>query len=36
MGNILRNLSVLEQKNDLQKWKDSTSYGKRWIIETIC
>jgi len=21
-GNILRNLSVLAQKNDLQKWKD--------------
>ena len=27
-GNILRNLSVLAQKNDLQKWKDSVSYGK--------
>ncbi len=26
-GNILRNLSVLAQKNDLQKWK----YGKLWI-----
>ncbi len=33
-GNILRNLSVLAQKNDLQKWKDSESYGKRWIVET--
>ncbi len=34
-GNILRNLSVLSQKTDLQKWKDSVSYGKRWIVETV-
>ena len=34
-GNILRNLSVLEQRNDLQKWKDSVSYGQRWIAETV-
>jgi hypothetical protein len=35
-GNILRNLSVPNQKNDLQKWKkDSVSYGQRWIVETI-
>ncbi len=34
-GNILRNLSVLTQRNDLQKWKDSVSYGKRWIAETV-
>ncbi len=34
-GNILRNLSLLSQKNDLQKWKDSVSYGKRWIVETV-
>ncbi len=34
-GNILRNLSVIAQKNDLQKWKDSVSYGKRWIVETV-
>ena len=35
-GNVLRNLSVLAQKNDLQKWKDSiVSYGKRWIAETV-
>ena len=32
---ILRNLSVLTQRNDLQKWKDSVSYGKRWIAETV-
>jgi hypothetical protein len=35
-GNILRNLSVLAQKKDLQKWKDSVSYdGQRWITETV-
>ncbi|HEY6534624.1 MAG TPA: transposase [Candidatus Nitrosocosmicus sp.] len=34
-GNILRNLTVLAQKNDLQKRKDSISYGKQWIIETV-
>ena len=34
-GNILRNLSVLAQRNDLQEWKDSVSYGKRWIAETV-
>jgi hypothetical protein len=35
-GNIFRNLSVLAQRNDLQKWKDnSVSYGQRWIIETV-
>ncbi len=33
--NILRNLSVISQKNDLQKWKDSVSYGQRWIVETV-
>ena len=34
--NILRNLSVLSQENDLQRWKeDSVSYGKRWIVETV-
>ena len=34
-GNILRNLSVLEQKKDLQKWKDSVSYGQRWTVEAV-
>ena len=34
-GNILRNLSVISQKKDLQRWKDSVSYGKRWIVETV-
>jgi hypothetical protein len=35
-GNFLRNLSVISQKKDLQKWKDNVSYdGQRWIIETV-
>ena len=34
-GNFLRNLSVISQKKDLQKWKDSVSYGQRWIVETV-
>jgi|SRR3954463_4534019 hypothetical protein len=34
-GNILRNLSVISQKNDLQKGKDSVSYGYRLIVETV-
>ncbi len=34
-GHILINLSVLTQKNDLQKWMDSISYGQRWIVETV-
>ena len=27
-GNFFRNLAVLAQRNDLQKWKDSVSYGQ--------
>ena len=34
-NHILRNLSVISQKNNLQKWKDIVSYGKRWIVETV-
>ena len=34
-GNIIRNLSVMAQRNDLQRWKDSVSYGQRWIVETV-
>jgi hypothetical protein len=36
-GHILRNLSVISQKNDLQKWReDNESYGQRWIVvETV-
>ena len=34
--NFLRNLSVISQKKDLQKWKDNVSYdGQRWIVETV-
>ncbi len=35
-GHILRNLSVIAQRNDLQQWKDSiVIYGKRWMVETF-
>ena len=34
-GNILRNLSVISQKKDLERWKDSVSYGQRWMVETV-
>ena len=34
-GHILRNLSVLAQRNDFGRWKDSVSYGKRWMVETV-
>ena len=35
-GYILRNLSVIVQKNDFKIWKDGiVIYGKRWLIETI-
>jgi hypothetical protein len=32
--NILRNLSIISQKNDLQKWKEDSivRYGQRWIV----
>ena len=30
-----KNLSVISKRNDLQKWKDSGIYGKRWIVETV-
>ena len=33
--NTLRNLSIISQKNNLQEWKDSVSYGQRWIVETV-
>jgi len=32
-NHIFRNLSVMFQKNNLQEWKDSVSYGQRWIAE---
>jgi len=34
-GNIIRNLTGVAQRNDLQKWKDGERYGKRWIVETV-
>ncbi len=35
-GHILRNLSVIAQKNDLKRWKDSiVIYGQKWIVETV-
>ncbi|HEY9485657.1 MAG TPA: hypothetical protein VIQ04_03360 [Nitrososphaeraceae archaeon] len=30
-----RNISVWEQKTDLDKWKDSVCYGQRWIVEIV-
>jgi hypothetical protein len=34
-SHIPRNLSVLAQRNDFKKWRDSISYGKRWIAEIV-
>jgi hypothetical protein len=34
-NHYLRNLSVIAQNNDFDKLKDSVSYGKRWIAETV-
>ena len=34
-NHYLRNKSVKMQKNNLQQWKDSVSYGHRWIAETV-
>jgi DDE family transposase len=34
-GHFFRNLSVLAQRNDIRKWKDSVSYGQRWMAETV-
>jgi hypothetical protein len=34
-GHFLRSLSVLAQRNDVKKWKDSVSYGQRWMAETV-
>ena len=34
-GNILRNLSVIFQKKDLQKSKYSVRYGQSWMNETV-
>ena len=34
-NHYLRNKTVESQKNNLQQWKDSVSYGKRWMAETV-
>jgi hypothetical protein len=34
-GHLLRNFSVTTQRNDLQRWKDSVSYGHRCSVETV-
>ena len=34
-NHYLRNKAVKMQKNNLQQWKDSVSYGQRWIAETV-
>lgn len=32
----MRNKTVkMQKKNNLQQWKDSVSYGQRWIAETV-
>jgi hypothetical protein len=34
-NHYLRSKTVKMQKNSLQEWKDSVSYGQRWIVETV-
>jgi hypothetical protein len=34
-NHYLRNKTVKMQRTDLVKWKDSVSYGQRWIVETV-
>ena len=34
-NHVLRNLSVLAQRNGLQRWTDSVSYGHRWTAKTV-
>ncbi len=34
-NHYLRNKAVKMQKDDIDKWKDSVSYGQRWIVETF-
>ena len=34
-NHYFRNKTVKMQKNNLQQWKDSVSYGQRWIAETV-
>jgi Transposase DDE domain len=30
-----RNIVILQQLKNFEKWKDSVSYGYRWIAETV-
>lgn len=30
-----RNIAIVEQKTDFNKWKNSVSYGKRWMVESV-
>jgi transposase len=34
-AHLFRNLSVIAQRNDFEQWKDSVSYGQRWIVESV-
>ncbi len=34
-NHYLRNKNVQSQKTDLQQWKNSISYGQRWIVESV-
>ena len=34
-NHYFRNKTVKMQKNNLQQWKDSVSYGQRWIVESV-
>ena len=34
-NHYLRNKTVQRQKTNLQQWKDSVSYGQRWIVESV-
>lgn len=35
MNHYLRNKAIKMQKNNVQQWKDSVSYGQRWMAETV-
>ena len=35
INNYLRNKNVQSQKTNLEEWKNSVSYGQRWIIESV-
>ena len=34
-NHYIRNKTVKMQRTDLAKWKDSVSYGSRWIVESV-